>query len=437
MVVGVAAVVGSGSAVAADSFYSYTGSRPLAQFEPGAVLKQRTVPFHLSGIPVPLQATQIVYRSTDALGKPVANVTSYLKPPNGKPRGVISYQSAYDSLNPADGPSRAVAGDFQILNLTPKGRNIAIGNTLPNGENQALLTALALGYAANIPDTEGQNADFAAGPEYGMLTLDSLRAISTVPTTQVSDTMKIGLLGYSGGAIASNWAAILAPGYAPEINKRLLGVAQGGVLVNPARVLSYASGSVGWGGVVGMAIVGIARGYGVDFGPYISSYGRQVIRQLSDASIGNAFYPGLTWQKLVKPEYANPNSVPELVDVANKINMGTAPVPTVPMLIVQGANGVLEGTRPGPPGVGRGDGVMVAGDVRALAQRYCDAGLRIQYRQYDLLSHIPAAVAWLPESILWLLDRFADRPAPSSCGHIAAGNPRGLSPQTHVAPAGR
>lgn len=40
---------------------------------------------------------------------------------------------------------------------------------------------LALGYTVVIPDTEGPNADFAAGPEYGMMTLDSSVPLATLP----------------------------------------------------------------------------------------------------------------------------------------------------------------------------------------------------------------------------------------------------------------
>ncbi|GAA3163691.1 hypothetical protein GCM10020255_048080 [Rhodococcus baikonurensis] len=170
------------------------------------------------------------------------------------------------------------------------------------------------------------------------------------------------------------------------------------MLVNPANNLRYASGSIGWGGVVGMAVVGVARSYDIDFGKYLSDRGRDVMARLEDASIGNvlAQYPGLTWQDLVKPEYADPNTVPEYVDVVNKINMGTAATPTIPMFIAQAANGTIEGTQPGGPGVGAGDGVMITGDVRSLARKYCDAGVAIQYDQYDTISHFLGAMLWLP-----------------------------------------
>nr|WP_296773619.1 lipase family protein [Rhodococcus sp. (in: high G+C Gram-positive bacteria)] len=415
-----------------DSFFHYSGETPLGDYEPGAVLSTRTLPYHLVNVPTPLQAVQVLYRSTDAQGRPAANVTSILRPGNAQPGKVVSYQSAYDSLNPDDGPSRAIAGNSPLLTPTPSGRNIAIGGTAVSGEAGILAPLLVLGYTVVVADTQGPTADFAAGPEYGMMTLDSLRAAKQVPETGIADDAKIGLIGYSGGAIATNWAAILAPDYAPDINEDLIGAAQGGLLVNPADNLRYAGGSIGWGGVVGMAIVGISRAYDIDFDRYFSDSGRDLVAHLDDASILNAFlqYPGLTWADLVKPEYADPNSVPEYVDVVNKLNMGQAPTPTIPLFVAQAANGLLEGTWPGPAGTGPGDGVMVAGDVRALMNQYCDDGLAVQYDEYDTISHIPGAALWLPGALAWLTDRFADRPAPSNCGRIAPGN--SLAPQEHL-----
>lgn len=419
-----------------DTFYLYDGSAPLSSYAPGDVLKTRTVPYHVLNIPTPLQAVQVLYRSTDALGQPVANVTSILRPPNAQPGKVLSYHSVYDSLNPDDSPSRAIAGNTPIGQWTPSGRNFNLGGALASGEVAAFGPMLALGYTVVIPDTEGPDADFAAGPEYGMLTLDSLRAARAVSETGIESDAKIALMGYSGGAIATNWAAILAPDYAPDVNDDLIGAAEGGVLVNPATNLRYAGGSLGWGGVVGMAIVGIARAYDVDFGPYLNDYGREITARMQDASIANAIaqYPGLTWQQMVKPEYANPNSVPEYVDVVNKINMGTAPIPTIPMFIAQAANGILNGTLPGGPGTGPGDGVMVTDDAAALATRYCNAGLAVQYDQYDILEHGIGAPLWYLGAVQWIINRFNGAPAPSNCGRIAPGN--SLAPQTLVTPGG-
>ncbi|WP_394938779.1 lipase family protein [Psychromicrobium sp. YIM B11713] len=408
-------------AAATDSFYSYTGSTPLSSFAPGAILKTRTITYHAVGIPLPLTAVQLLYRSTDLNGNPSANVTSVIKPPllnTGKGKGkAISYQSAYDSLNPADSPSRSIAGD------------VSLGGLIASGETAVITPSLLQGYTVIVPDTEGPDAVFAAGPAYGTYTLDSARAALKSASTGLKSTTKIAMLGYSGGAIATGWAAQLAPSYAPDINKNLVGAAEGGLLVAPAHNLKYVSGSLVWAGVAPMAIIGVARAMNLDFTPYLSSYGQQVFAKLKYASISNALaqYPGLTWEKMAKPEYSNPNRIQIFVDAVNKVNRGQAASPTIPMFIAQGSNGVLEGTA----GFGVGDGVMIAGDVRTLARQFCADGTTVQYDQYSLLSHFTGAVPWYLKALSWIDQRFAGTSAPNNCGSIAPGN--SLAPE-QVAP---
>ncbi|NBH11736.1 lipase family protein [Amycolatopsis sp. SID8362] len=408
-----AATATAADAQPSDSFYSYDGSAPLSSYAPGTVLKTRTLAYHVAGLATPVQAVQLLYRTTDAQGRPSANVTSVVRSITGDRTKAVSYQSAYDSLDPADSPSRAIAGD------------VTLGGLLPNGESLLLLPSLLQGYNVVVPDTEGQTADFAAGPEYGTTTLDSIRAATSSAATGMDDRTKFGLLGYSGGAIATGWAAALAPSYAPDVNRNLVGFTEGGVLVDPAHNLKYVGGSPVWSGVIPMALIGVARGFGIDLRPYASEYGLKVLDELEHASIITALgrYPGLTWRKLVKPEYANPDSVPPFVAAVNKVNIGSAPTPSVPGFIAQGNAGFLEGTTSNLPGIGTGDGVMVAGDVRALARQYCATGNdSIKYAQYDALSHVGGVAAWAPAALGWLADRFAGKPAPSSCGHIPAGN---------------
>ncbi|MET9621823.1 lipase family protein [Streptomyces sp. NPDC006464] len=408
-----AAEAAPATASAADPFYSYAGSTPLSSFAPGTVLASRTLQYHLLGLPTPVRAIQLLYRTTDAQGRPAANVTTVVRSPSGDGTKAVSYQSFYDSLAPEDGPSRAIAGD------------VTLGGLIPNVEALVLVPLLTQGYDLVIPDTEGQRADFAAGPEYGTNTLDSIRAATRSAETGLGSATAFGLVGYSGGAIATNWAAALAPGYAPDVNRRLVGFAQGGLLVDPAHNLRYVDGSLSWSGVIPMAVIGVSRSYDIDLKQYLSGYGLEVYEELEQGSIVDALgrYPGLTWKKMAKPEYADPNSIPAFVEAMNRINLGSAPTPTVPGYIAQGDAGVLEGTFADPPGIGTGDGVMVAGDVRALARQYCATGNpAIRYSQFELLSHTGVPVAWAPLALGWLNDRFAGRTAPSDCGRIPAGN---------------
>jgi hypothetical protein len=397
-----------------DPFYAYGGSAPLAGVAPGTVLKTRTRLYHVVGIPLPVKAVQLLYRTTGQTGQPTVNVTSALVPPLvfGTPR-VVAYQSFYDSLNPVDEPSYAISG------------GLSLGGAIPNVESLLFGPELLAGNAVVVADTEGEKADFAAGPEYGINTLDSLRAALASPATGLAKAQRIGMIGYSGGAIATEWAAELAPTYAPDVDKRLVGAAFGGVLVDPAHNLHYVDGSSLWAGVIPMSVIGVSRAFQIDLTPYLSAYGLQIYNKLQKASIAEVLgqYPGLTWAQMAKPEYQTPESVPLYVEVVNQLIMGTGGTPTTPLLISQGANGELEGTPGNKPGIGRGDGVMIAGDVRTLAREYCARGVKVKYDQYDLLAHIETAVPWLTTSMAWLNDRFAGKVAPQNCAAIAPGNP--------------
>jgi hypothetical protein len=199
------------AATTPDPFFQYTGSTPLASIAPGTVLKTRTISVTIAGFTTKFKATQLVYRSTDALQQPTANVTTIFAPdcaagtsacPNKNK--VISYQSFYDSLNPEDSPSRAYAGGKRIPDVLPGVETVLFGSYVKKG------------YTVIISDTEGQKANFAAGPEYGYNTLDAIRATFNSPAIGLSPAAKVAMMGYSGGAIATEWAAELAPTYAPD-----------------------------------------------------------------------------------------------------------------------------------------------------------------------------------------------------------------------------
>jgi len=400
-----------------DPFYKY--DKPLENIDAGTVLNHRRINYYIGGVPTPFKATQLLYRSTSQTHKPTINVTSVIPPPikPNKPK-VISYQSAYDSLSRSDEPSYSISGGKRLSGLVASVELVVFSRFLADG------------YTVIVPDTEGQRADFAAGPEYGMNTLDSIRAaFSKKSTLDLPDDTKVAMLGYSGGAIATEWAAELAPTYAPDVNKRLIGAAMGGLLVHPAHNLHYIEDTWFWGGVMLMALVGITRAFDVDVRQYLSANGVKLFNNMQTKSIINVLgqyrdplkKTGLKWADLAKPEYPSPESIPLYVECVNKLIMGTGgdpdgvATPTIPLFIGQGANGELEGTPGNKRDIGAGDGVMIAGDVRTLARGYCAKGTTVWYEQYDDYSHISSLLIWVPNAIAWIKQRFAGQTAPQNC----------------------
>jgi len=246
-----------------------------------------------------------------------------------------------------------------------------------------------------------------------MTTLDSIRAAVNIPATGLSATSKVAMIGYSGGAIATNWAAQLAPTYAPDVNRQLVGASYGGLLVDPIHNLNYVNGSVAWGGVAPMALIGLARAYNINMTPYLSSYGQQVVNDIQHQGIAYilSHYATLQWSKLLLPQYANDiNSIPAVVNAANQVNAGLYGNPTIPIQVVQGTVGLADGNFSPEPG----DGVMMAKDVRALLKKFCAGGTTVQYGEVPT-EHLTATAAWASLMLSWVNDRFAGKPAPNNC----------------------
>ncbi len=420
LLTGGVAVAGASSAAITDPFYTYTGVTPLSSIPAGTVLNQRTVTYNLVGFPTPLKAIQVLYRTNNAQKQAVANVTTILVSPtsNGK---AISYQSFYDSLNPSDAPSQVIAGNGDITSLN-------MGNVIAGFESLPIAAMVKAGYDVIVPDTEGQTANFAAGPEYGMTTLDSIRAALQITATGLNPSSKVAMIGYSGGGIATNWAAQLAPTYAPDVNRLLVGASYGGLLVNPISNLSYVNGSVVWAGVAPMAMVGLARAYNFSLTPYVTSYGQQVVNDIQHQGIAYILlhYPTLQWAKMFQPQYANDiNGIPQVVAALNKVNAGLTGSPTIPLLVAQGTTGVVDGNFSLQPG----DGVMPARDTRALMQKFCASGTNVQYLEFPA-EHFSTAVAWAPLMLTWINDRFAGKSAPNNCGLINLLPSNSLAAQT-------
>ena len=92
-----------------------------------------------------------------------------------------------------------------------------------------------------MPDYEGPMAAFGVGSLSGHAVLDSARAAKNMRELDLDDDIKFVSLGYSGGSIATEWAAQLHGSYARDVN--LVGTTFGGAPANLSELLLKVEGS--------------------------------------------------------------------------------------------------------------------------------------------------------------------------------------------------
>jgi hypothetical protein len=404
---GLAQAAGAPALPTSDPFYSYPAGA-LTAARPGQVLRSRPATLVFEGHALPVTTTQLLYRTVGARGQPTATVTTVIHPVGSLLRRIVSWQMFYDALGSECDPS-----------YTLQGGNPSYGDA--NEEEALFAPYLASGDTVVVSDYEGEDLEWGAGREAGWDTLDGIRAAEAFLGDPAATT-PVAMVGYSGGAIATEWAAELAPSYAPELD--LVGAAAGGVPVDYAHNLAYINGSPSWSGVIPAIMVGLSRAYDIDLAPYLSARGEEIVSQVQGGCI-NSFtgaYPGLTLASLVQPQYADLLAQPVFARVVDSLIMSTGGTPRQPLLL---AVGDADGT---------GDGVMVAADVEALAHTYCDRGVDVDFAQFDGLDHTEAAVPFEAAAEPWVAARLAGLPVPSDCSVVGQGN--SLAPLAAGPPSG-
>ncbi|HEY1442172.1 MAG TPA: lipase family protein, partial [Mycobacterium sp.] len=178
--------------------------------EPGTVLRSREVELAFLGlIPQPIKATQLLYRTTDLNGRPEVTVTTVIVPAGldeGQTCPLLSYQCAIDAVSSRCFPSYAL-----------RRRAKALGS-IAQLELFLITAAVAEGWAVSVPDHEGLGGAWGAPYEPGYRVLDGIRAVLNSDRIGLSPSAPVGLWGYSGGGLASAWAAEMCGEYAPELD---------------------------------------------------------------------------------------------------------------------------------------------------------------------------------------------------------------------------
>jgi hypothetical protein len=374
-----AAPVGSASAATIaepdqDAFY-----QPAVGYElkaPGTVLKKRDVTVTGLGIPLPVKAFQLQTRSTDAKDRPVTVVSTVIVPltPYLGSRPLLSYQPATDSLGDQCNPSYTLRTGLEK-------------------EIPLLSLGLAKGWAVVVTDYQGPRDAYGAGRMEGHAVLDGVRATLASPESGLSSTTKVGLWGYSGGALATGWAAELQPSYAPELN--VAGVASGGTPADLGAAGRQMDGGP-FSGLFLAAAIGVSREYPELLGIF-NAKGKQLIQQMGDLCVTDeALYAFQSVKQY--SDSADPLSEPIAEQVLGINKMG-ASGPKAPVYLYHSKFDELI-----PWAVGKG-----------LNDAWCAKGTKVaMYTDYTS-EHNTLAVTGAPAAVAYLTARFLGVQPPSTC----------------------
>jgi hypothetical protein len=388
-----------------DPFYSYSGPTEAH----GTVLASRPVDLALGTMTsTPVNAEQILYATTDQLGHPSVTVTTVLVP-TAVPVAphIVEYLSFYDGLSPLCDPSYTLAGGDPGSSTYEQG-----------AEEEELLISwyLSQGDIVTVPDFEGESLHWMAGLESGRSAMDAITA--TESDLGLPSTTKVGLSGYSGGAVAADWASEIAPAYAPKID--LVGVAMGGVDANYLDMFTYIDGSSEYSIAIPAMLLGLARAYDIDLSQHLTTFGQQVVGSLEDVCMASAFGTRTVTMQQILGSNLTSSGDATLYDMVAAQTMGNAGIPREPVFMGEGNSD------------GTGDGAMVAGDAAALAQKYCGEGVPVVFQEYPGAAHEEAAAAFEPQTGPFLQARFAGVPFVSDCAAIGTLGSVGAAVGSHT-----
>ena len=370
---------------AKDPFYE-----PPPGFEharPGTVLRSRDVELAFMGlVPQQFTATQLLYRTTDLNDMPQATVTTVIVPTERAGKGpvpLVSYQCAIDAVAGRCFPSYALRRGAKAL------------GALAQIEFFLVAAALAEGWAVSVPDHEGPNGMWGAPYEPGYHVLDGIRAALSYERLDLSTDAPVGLWGYSGGGLASAWAAEVSGSYAPELN--IVGAVLGSPVADLGHAFRRLNGSF-YSGLPAMVVAALTHIY-PELDKVIQEHatdeGKAMLLRIEKMTTAHAVLRliGMDMAKLIDQPLEQILQTPEVQHVFDSIKLGTA-VPTPPVLIVQAVH----------------DRIVSVDDIDELTHTYQSGGASVTYHRDMFSEHMLLHPFSAPMTLRWLTDRFNGKP---------------------------
>ncbi|WP_157354649.1 lipase family protein [Nocardia terrae] len=354
----------------------YLAPADLSERPNGDVLAWRDLT--LFGLPLPVSAWQIQFRTTGSDDQATTTITTLIEP-------------VQPWLGPGPRPLTTTCAPSHTFSLAPR---LDSQTTL---DAPFLAAALLRGWAVTVSDYEGPQSRFLDGVNSGRALLDGIRAARGFSLAALADS-PAGIWGYSGGSYAALWAGQLHADYAPDVPVR--GVVAGGIPADIPAIARTADGGpkAGLTMLVVAALIhndpntGIAallndQGHAM-LAEVAGVCGTELLAKYADDHIGH-FTAG-----------ADLLSQPQFLASAQRQEPGGI-APDTPLYLYHGG----------------ADEVVPAAGVHALIDRYCAMGASLTQRFSPMLGHDSTATDEALGALNYMGDRFdALTPEPGCTG---------------------
>ncbi|WP_030179509.1 alpha/beta fold hydrolase [Streptomyces sp. NRRL S-813] len=399
--------------VTIPAFYTPPAELPGAD---GTLIRSEPLPLTLSlpGMngPLPGRATRVMYKSTDAGGRPVAVTGAYIEPaahwPGAGARPLVVV--APGTMGQGDQCAASMALEHPV---SFNGRTVSVGY-----EDLSVYRLLSRGAAVVVTDYVGLGATdrlhtYVDRVDEAHAVLDAARAAREVRGASVTAASPVGLFGYSQGGGATAAAAELQPSYAPDV--ALAGTYAGAPPADLTEVTKAIDGSE-LAGAIGWSLNGFLQ-TDPDLRPiadaHLNASGKAALKDLSTMCVGDAilhygYARSTRWTTDGRSVSDIIRSTPAFRDFLDTQRIGRLK-PAGPVRLATGTS----------------DNLVPHAQARQLAVDWCRKGADVTYQPVvlpnvisPLLNHFGPLLADQGAAVSWLTDRLAGKPAPANCATL-------------------
>ncbi|WFD00711.1 hypothetical protein MYAM1_003463 [Malassezia yamatoensis] len=343
-------------------------------------------------------AYQLLYRTTGAYEHNASTtVTTVIIPYNAVKNKLVNYLVYTDANGAQCAPSYAM----QL--------GAAVGTELGLTYQQLLMnTFLDQGWILTVADYQGPTRGFAAGRMEGRMALDATRATLNFERAGLSKNSEVVTYGYSGGAIASGWAAAQQSSYAPKINA--IGYGMGGTPANLSGTVENLNSNL-FAGFAVTGVTGLLYTYPKLLAwaqNRITDKGRQAIEFARSNCLVNVLLE-FPFIKFLSDTYVENGAKllydPVVRSIVGDIVLGLkkSETPVAPVYMFHGLH----------------DEVIPYGDAIKAARNWTNHGADVYFQEYtDVASeHLVTELTGIPNLLFFVRDRFAGKPFPKGFRH--------------------